>query len=210
MKKSGAIYVNKLGQRYVDENAALGVLTDKTVEQPDHIAYIVMDAKAWKEYVRKSLEDKLVPNEETLMTWTKIVNNGRPVMAVSDNLADAAKTMGVDPEGLAKTVAHWNDMVKAGKDTDFNRKITGGLGEGPYYIVEQKPRFATTMGSVLLSESLQVLDKNGKPIGNLYAAGEIANCVHGDDSAPAANVAWVATSAKLASDSAVKNAKKTK
>lgn len=29
-------------------------------------------------------------------------------------------------------------------------------------------------------------------------------------SAPAANVAWVATSAKLASDSAVKNAKKTK
>ena len=69
MKKSGAIYVNKLGQRYVDENAALGVLTDKTVAQPDHIAYIVMDAKAWKEYVRKSLEDKLVPNEETLMAY---------------------------------------------------------------------------------------------------------------------------------------------
>ena len=200
MKKSGAIYVNKKGERYVDENAALGVLTDKTVEQPDHIAYIVMDAKAWKEYVRKSLEDKLVPNEETLMTWTKIVNNGRPVMAVSDNLAEAAKTMGVDAEGLAKTVAHWNDMVKAGKDTDFNRKITGGLGEGPYYIVEQKPRFATTMGGVCTDDHLNLIQSNGKVIPNLYGAGELVGGVMGDDSPAGANVGWALTSGRVAAD----------
>jgi fumarate reductase flavoprotein subunit len=70
--------------------------------------------------------------------------------------------------------------------------------------VEQKPRFATTMGSVTLNDKMQVLDQSGKVIPNLYAAGEIGNSVHGDDSAPAANVSWVATSAKLASDAAVK------
>ena len=201
MKKSGAIYVNKLGQRYVDENAALGVLTDMTVEQPDHIAYIVMDAKAWKEYVAKSLEDKLVPNEETLMTWTKIVNNGRPVMAVSDNLADAAKTMGVDPEGLAKTVAHWNDMVKAGKDTDFNRKITGGLGEGPYYIVEQKVRYQTTLGGLKADADLRILDKSGKPIPGLFGAG----CVVGGANGAASFNAIV--SGVVSAESAVKSIK---
>ena len=63
------------------------------------------------------------------------------------------------------------------------------------------------MGSVELSPTMQVLDTAGKVIEGLYAAGEVANCVHGDDSAPAANVAWVATSAKLASDEAVKFAK---
>ena len=207
MKKSGAIYVNKLGQRYVDENAALGVLTDKTVEQPDHIAYIVMDAKAWKEYVRKSLEDKLVPNEETLMTWTKIVNNGRPVMAVSDNLAEAAKTMGVDPEGLAKTVAHWNDMVKAGKDTDFNRKITGGLGEGPYYIVEQKVRYQTTLGGLKADADLRILDKAGKPIPGLFGAGCVVGGANGADSLTAMMNSWAIVSGVVSAESAVKSIK---
>lgn len=207
MKKSGAIYVNKLGQRYVDENAALGVLTDKTVAQPDHIAYIVMDAKAWKEYVRKSLEDKLVPNEETLMTWTKIVNNGRPVMAVSDNLADAAETMGVDAEGLAKTVAHWNDMVKAGKDTDFNRKITGGLGEGPYYIVEQKVRYQTTLGGLKADADLRILDKSGKPIPGLFGAGCVVGGANGADSLTAMMNSWAIVSGVVSAESAVKSIK---
>ena len=207
MKKSGAIYVNKLGQRYVDENAALGVLTDMTVAQPDHIAYIVMDAKAWKEYVRKSLEDKLVPNEETLMTWTKIVNNGRPVMAVSDNLAEAAKTMGVDAEGLAKTVAHWNDMVKAGKDTDFNRKITGGLGEGPYYIVEQKVRYQTTLGGLKADADLRILDKAGKPIPGLYGAGCVVGGANGADSMTAMMNSWAIVSGVVSAESAVQSIK---
>ena len=205
MKKSGAIYVNKNGERYVDENAALGVLTDKTVEQPDHIAYIVMDAKAWKEYVAKSLEDKLVPNEETLMTWTKIVNNGRPVMAVSDNLADAAKTMGVDPEGLAKTVARWNDMVKAGEDKDFHRKITGGLGEGPYYIVEQKVRYQTTLGGLKADADLHILDKAGKPIPGLYGAGCVVGGANGADSLTAMMNSWAIVSGVVSAESAVKS-----
>lgn len=207
MKKSGAIYVNKLGQRYVDENAALGVLTDKTVAQPDHIAYIVMDAKAWKEYVRKSLEDKLVPNEETLMTWTKIVNNGRPVMAVSDNLADAAKTMGVDPEGLAKTVARWNDMVKAGEDKDFHRKITGGLGEGPYHIVEQKVRYQTTLGGLKADADLRILDKAGKPIPGLFGAGCVVGGANGADSLTAMMNSWAIVSGVVSAESAVKSIK---
>lgn len=207
MKKSGAIYVNKKGERYVDENAALGVLTDKTVEQPDHIAYIVMDAKAWKEYVAKSLEDKLVPNEETLMTWTKIVNNGRPVMAVSDNLAEAAKTMSVDAEGLAKTVARWNDMVKAGEDKDFHRKITGGLGEGPYYIVEQKVRYQTTLGGLKADADLRILDKAGKPIPGLYGAGCVVGGANGADSLTAMMNSWAIVSGVVSAESAVKSIK---
>ena len=54
---------------------------------------------------------------------------------------------------------------------------TGIKKEGPYYIVEQQPRFATTMGSVKVNEALEVLGKDGKPVPGLYAAGEIANAV---------------------------------
>lgn len=203
MKKSGAIYVNRDGKRYVNELASLGELTDTTVAQPGHIAYIVMDAKAWKEYVNKSLEDRLVPDEASLMKWTKIVNNGHPVMAVADDLKKAAEVMGVNPEGLDATVKSWNEMVANGKDTQFGRKIVGGLGEGPFYIVEQKVRYQTTLGGLRAGEGMRILDKNGKPIEGLYGAGCVVGGANGADSMTAMMNSWAIVSGVIAAETAV-------
>ena len=203
MKKSGAIYVNKLGRRFVDENAGLGVLTDKTVEQPGSIAYIVMDDAAWKQYVAKSLEDKLVPTAASLDAWTKIVNNGHPVMAVSKNLDEAAKAMGIDPKGLEATVKHWNGLVKAGKDADFGRRITGGLAEGgTWHIVEQKVRYQTTLGGLKANGAMQILDKKGSPIPGLYGAGCVVGGANGADSMTAMMNSWAIVSGVVAAQSA--------
>lgn len=202
MKKTGAIYVNRDGSRFVDENAELGVLTEKTIEQPGSIMYIVMDANAWKAYTAKSLEDKLVPSAESLMEWTKIVNNGRPVMATSANLDDAAKAMGIDPAGLEKTVKHWNEMVKAGKDADFGRKLSGGLGEGPWYIVEQKVRYQTTLGGLKADAKLHILDKAGRPIPGLYGAGCVVGGANGADSLTAMMNSWAIISGVVSAESA--------
>lgn len=207
MKASGAIYVNNRGERFVDENAGLGVLTEATVAQPDSIAYIVMDKAAWEKYVAKSLEDKLVPDAAALDAWTKIVNNGHPVMAVSDSLEEAARTMGIDPVGLTKTVTHWNEMVKAGKDADFSRKITGGLGEGPYRIVEQKVRYQTTLGGLKADAGLRILDTAGKAIPGLYGAGCVVGGANGADSMTAMMNSWAIVSGVVAAETAVADLK---
>lgn len=204
IKKSGAIYVNKDGKRFVNEREGLGVLTDATIAQPDHIAYIVMDQAAWKVYVDKSLEDKLVPNVQALDTWTKITNEGVPVMAVSDDLAAAAKQMGVNADNLVKTVQDWNKMAAAGKDEAFNRPVTGTLGAGPYHIVEQKVRYQTTLGGLKANENLSILDKNGKPIPALYGAGCVVGGANGADSMTAMMNSWAIVSGVVAADSAVK------
>lgn len=207
MKTSGAIYVNKAGQRFVNEREGLGVLTDATIAQPDHIAYIVMDAPAWKRYVAKSLEDKLVPNEATLDGWVNIRNEGVPVMAVGSDLAQLAKTMGIDPDGLVKTVAHWNDLVASGTDSDFKRPITGGLGEGPYHIVEQKVRYQTTLGGLKANGDLAILDRDGKAIPGLFGAGCVVGGANGADSMTAMMNSWAIVSGVIAADSAVKDIK---
>ena len=208
MKKSGAIYVNMDGNRVVDELAGLGTLTDVSLAQKKSMLYIVMDKAAWKEYVAKSLEDKLVPNEETLEGWAHIVNNGHPVMATSMNLAEAAQKMGIDAAQLAKTVTRWNKMVAAGKDADFGRKALKPLSEGPWYIVEQKVRFCTTLGGLKANTGLAILAKNGKPIGNLYGAGCVVGGANGADSMTAMMNSWAIISGAVAADSAVKNLKK--
>ena len=208
MKKSGAIYVNRDGKRFVDENVGLGVLTDKTIEQPGSIAYIVMDEAAWKQYVAKSLEDNLVPSAESLNEWTKIVNNGHPVMAVSKSLEDAAKQMGIDPKGLEATVKHWNDMVKAGSDKDFSRRLTGGLAEGgTWRIVEQKVRYQTTLGGLKADGAMRILKKDGSAIPGLYGAGCVVGGANGADSMTAMMNSWAIVSGVVAAESAASYAK---
>ena len=74
------------------------------------------------------------------------------------------------------------------------------IGAGPYYLIEQKPRFATTMGGLVVNANMQVLNQEGSAISGLYAAGETCGQVMGDDSPSGANNAWAITSGKLAAD----------
>ena len=208
MKKSGAIYVNLDGRRVVDELQGLGKLTDVSLAQKKSMLFIVMDKAAWKQYVAKSLEDKLVPNEETLEGWANIVNNGRPVMATSMDLKEAAQKMGINGDELAKTVTKWNNAVAAGRDAEFGRKVLMPLTEGPWYIVEQKVRFCTTLGGLKAGTDLAILAKNGKPIGNLYGAGCVVGGANGADSMTAMMNSWAVISGAVAADSAVKNLNK--
>ncbi len=208
MKKSGAIYVNLDGRRVVDELQGLGKLTDVSLAQKKSMLFIVMDKAAWKQYVAKSLEDKLVPNEETLEGWANIVNNGRPVMATSMDLKEAAQKMGINGDELAKTVTKWNNAVAAGRDAEFGRKVLMPLSEGPWYIVEQKVRFCTTLGGLKAGTDLAILAKNGKPIGNLYGAGCVVGGANGADSMTAMMNSWAVISGAVAADSAVKNLNK--
>lgn len=208
----GAIMVDKNGKRVVNEKGTGRSIVTAQSKAPGGQLYLVMDEATFKVY-RNGIKNNGVSPEE-VDKWLAQNGKGTPLFAHGATLEEAARNAGVNAAALKQTVAQFNDFVAKGKDEAFGRtkdNLKAAISDkGPYYIVEQKPRFATTMGSVQLSKSMQVLDKSGKVIPGLYAAGEVANCVHGDDSAPAANVAWVATSAKLASDAAVKAIKTSK
>ena len=175
-------------------------------KQKGGMLYLVMDQATWNGF--RDGVHTLGITDEDLEKW--LAENGRkaPIFAHGSTLAEAAAAAGIDGSTLETTVARYNELVKLGKDEDFGRPAAfmkaAISSEGPYYIVEQKPRFATTMGSVIVDENLQVLNQQGKPIPGLYAAGEIVNAVHGDDSSPGMNVAWGFTSGKVASESILK------
>jgi fumarate reductase flavoprotein subunit len=202
----GAIMVDKNGMRVVNEKGTGRSIVTAQSAAPGGQLYLVMDEPTFAKF-RVGIKNNGVSPEE-VDKWLAANGKGTPLFAHGATLAEAAKNAGINAENLAASVKRYNGFVAAGKDEDFGRKAENMKAaisdKGPYYIVEQKPRFATTMGSVTLNDKMQVLDQSGKVIPNLYAAGEIGNSVHGDDSAPAANVSWVATSAKLASDAAVK------
>lgn len=204
--RGSAIFVNTDGKRCVNENKSLGELTEATLAQKNHIMYLVMDQKAWEAYVKKAIDDHTVPDASTFEAWKSLRNNGRPVICTGE-LDVCAKEMGIDPAGLVQTVKDWNAAVKTGEDKAFGRTALVEIGEGPYHIVEQKARYQTTLGGLRANADMQILRKDGKPVGNLYGAGCVVGGANGADSMTTLMNTWAIVSGYVAGESAVKNAK---
>lgn len=155
----------------------------------------------------QSLEDKLVASEEELNGWLEVSNNGKPVLVVNDDIKEAAYAIVIDGDALAETIEHYNNMCETGKGTDFGKKDPVAIGKGPYHIVEQKPRFQTTLDGLKANEKLAILDADGKEIPNLYGAGCVVGGANGKDSMTAMMNSWAIVSGTVAGESAVQNIK---
>lgn len=196
-----AILVNKAGDRVVNEKASNHDILRALQEQEGETLYLVMDSEVFNEWKTKLQAAGLT--EETIDKYVE--NNGasEPVFTHGDTVAEAADAAGIDGEELQKTVDRYNGFVDAGEDADFGRGadyLKVKIGDGPYYIVEQKARYATTMGGLDVNDDLQVVDADGNPVEGLYAAGEVIGGQMGDDSPSGANNGWALTSGKYVAD----------
>lgn len=195
-----AILVNNKGERVVNEKASNHEILEKLQEQEGETLYLVMDETTFNEWKTKLTAAGLT--EETIDAY--VANNGseEPIFT-SGSIEEAAKAAGVDGDALAKSIETFNSYVEAGEDKDFGRAsdyLTAAFEDGNIYIVEQKARYATTMGGLDVNENLQVLSTDGKAVEGLYAAGEIIGGQMGDDSPSGANNGWALTSGKYVAD----------
>ena len=196
-----AILVNDKGERVINEKASNRTILEKELEEPTQTLYLLMDDETFS--VWKTKLGGAGISEEDIEEYLEANGKETPVFAHGETLEEAAEAAGIDPEKLAETVERYNGFVKAGKDEDFDRPteyLTMEIGDGPYTIVEQKPRFATTMGGLVVDTDLEVLNKDGDVIDGLYAAGEVVGGVMGDDSPSGANNGWAVTSGKLSAE----------
>ena len=198
----GAIYVNVEGERCMNENMDFVSIKKVTQKQTDMTVYLVMDQKGFDNWMAK-MEVSAGLTQEIVEPWLD-ATEGKPVFRRGATVEEAAEKAGINAEKLIETVAHFNDMVAAGKDDDFGRaEMSVGLDlDGQIYIVEQRLRMATSLGGLKTSTSFEVYDENEQVIDGLYACGEIIGGVHGDESMPSNCVAWAVTSGRLAAKAA--------
>ena len=196
-----AILVNKSGVRVVNEKASNHDILNALQEQEDEMLYLVMDETTFNEWKTKLKAAGLT--EETIDSY--VANNGasEPIFTTGSNAKEAAEAAGIDGDALTETIATFNTYVENGEDADFGRGVdylTAQFEDGPIYIVEQKARYATTMGGLDVDANLQVLNTSGETIDGLYAAGEVIGGQMGDDSPSGANNGWALTSGKYVAD----------
>ncbi len=165
------IFVNKDGNRFVDEGARRDVMTKALFEQKDNYMWVVLDKHS---YPTGSTKNNF--NE----TIDELVAAGRAFKA--DTLEDLAKQIGVDPANLVKSVETFNKAVDKQIADPFGRTLfTDKIDTAPFYAGARVPTVHHTMGGVEINTSAQVIDKSGKIIPGLYAAGETTGGIHGSN-----------------------------
>lgn len=190
--RPGAILVNRKGRRFVNEAANYNAV-GKALHAFDAGTHSYANLPYWL-----IIDQRYRDRYPTFNTPP-----GGPVpsyMMQGDTLEELAETAGIDPQGLAATVARFNAMVRQGRDDDFQRgensydnfymwgdmaydppwRTLGEIGEGPFFAVKMEAGALGTAGGPRTNENAQVVDWNGDAIPGLYAAGNAMAAVLGE------------------------------
>ncbi len=171
----GAIVVNRDGQRFVDETR----WPDREIavaNQPDKIAYILLDDRLVKRYSAWPHFISTAP--DIAYAYVRDYQRLRPDVTTT---GDTLGQLGLPGDALEQTVAE-----------------AGQLTDGPWVLLGPvKAYFTTTEGGVTINQQMQVLDEQGDVIPGLYAVGQngLGGMViwgHG------LHIAWAMTSGRLA------------
>jgi tricarballylate dehydrogenase len=168
------IMVNANGERFVDEGADFRNYTYAKygaviLSQPRQFAWQIFDRKV----------THLLRDEYRIRQVTRI--HAETIEEL------ASKLEGVNPEGFLKTIAAYNAAVR--QDVPFNPNVKDGRGtvglainksnwantidDGPFEAYAVTCGVTFTFGGLRVDTSAQVIDTEGQPIPNLFAAGEL-------------------------------------
>lgn len=182
------ILVNQEGKRFVEELDTRYAISMGIKAQKGSYTYELWDEDATQK--SKILENHY-PEYESLVE--------RKLMHKAESLEEAAKFFGIPEEALKETVATWNSYVDAGKDPDFNKRGTlVKIEKAPFYIMKAVPAVHHTMGGLSIDTESHVLNKDGKRIEGLFAAGEVTGGIHGKNRLGSAALADIIVFGRIA------------
>jgi tricarballylate dehydrogenase len=162
------IMVDRDGQRFYDEGEDVwpkryAIWGRLIAQQPGQIAYSIIDAKSINLFM-----PSIYPAVE------------------ADSIGELAAKLELDPGAVEKTVAAFNAAVKPGSfdHTVLDDCATSGLAipkshwarkidTPPYYGFPMRPGITFTYLGVRVNEESRILLADGRPSGNMFAAGEI-------------------------------------
>ncbi|MDY2656116.1 MAG: flavocytochrome c [Candidatus Limiplasma sp.] len=163
------IFINKEGNRFVNEGGRRDEMTQALFEQTDNYMWIVMDSDKYP-----TGDEKNNFNESV----NELIAAGRAVKG--ETLEELAAAMNVPAENLIAAVEDFNAHVASGEPDAFGRTLyETPIDNGPFYAAPRVPTVHHTMGGVRINQYAQVINENGAIIPGLYAAGEVTGGIHG-------------------------------
>ena len=162
VRGNGAILINKEGKRFVNELETRDKVSAAILKQTDKESYLLFDQAV----------------RESLSAIEKYIKEG--IVVEANTVEELASKIGVDAEGLKKTLEDYASYQVSKTDAEFGRaSMELPLTQAPYYAALSVPAIHHTMGGVKINTNTEVLKEDGTVIPGLYAAGEVTGGIHG-------------------------------
>lgn len=194
VRGEGAILVDQQGQRFVNELDTRKNVTAAINRLPEKAAYLIFDGGIRQHAKAIDFYD-----------YIGLVIHGQ-------NLSELADKIKVPAANLTATLTDWNQAVNQQADPQFAR-ATGmdrGIIQAPYFAIHIAPAVHYTMGGVKINYRTQVLDQEGQPIKGLFAGGEVAGGLHGNNRIGGNSIAETVVFGRQAGQQAFKYLQKAK
>ncbi|MDR1178231.1 MAG: flavocytochrome c [Spirochaetaceae bacterium] len=181
---SGVVYVDYKGERYVNEGERRDVNAKAAMDSGGFPAFCILDQKivdqggfTGQDTVNRGIENGRIFKANTLEELASQIaaHSYRSPSGVPGNV-------NIAPGTLTRTIETHNGYVRSRQDPAFNKVITTAMltiDAPPYYAIPQWPSVHHTMGGLITTNKLEVVDLFGNVIPNFFAAGEVTGGVHG-------------------------------
>ena len=194
----GCIVVNGNGERYVNEATAYVNFVHRMYELDEPGSRTIPSFLILDQRYRDRYPFVAVPPRRPLPRYFDRYN----IVTRADSLEELARKLELPAESLVKTVDHFNEMARAGKDEDFGKgesaydryygdpgntpnPCLAPLTKPPFYAFRLVPGDLGTKGGLVTDAEARVLRSDGTPIPGLYATGNVSASVMGNDYAGA-------------------------
>jgi 3-oxosteroid 1-dehydrogenase len=185
------IYVDAAGRRFCNESNSY-MEVGKAMYERDKTSravpcWLIFDDRYRKRYAHVRSHPGYFPKE--------MLESGK--LKRAPTLAALAEACGIDADGLAETIDHFNVHAREGRDPEYGRgesaynrslgdphrrlpnPAVGPIDEGPFYACEVLPGDIGTCGGLLTDEHARVIGTDDQPIEGLYATGNSTATVMG-------------------------------
>jgi hypothetical protein len=208
--KPGVMVVNRYGKRFCNEGADYDTTWRSffawenfaETRYPNIPGYVIADTTAWSKWGIAGEKETSAAGVELPAQMEKMRRAGKTAVSSASGwikqagtLRELAEKLGIDPDGLERTVLNFNIHARQGKDPEFHRgesyfdRFPSGdikkvqenpedpaaalapLETPPFYGVETWPGSCGTCGGPRVNKNAQVVNPFGEAIAGLYAAG---------------------------------------
>ena len=196
-----SVCVNRNGVRFVDEACGYdefgkAMVADQLKTGANTPCWLIFDATFREKFTAGGVMPRILMSDSKIPPdwWDHYIFR-------ADTLDALARKIHVPADALQRTVNNMNEYAKSGVDPEFGRggnvydqmfgdanvkpnPCLGPIGHAPYYAVAINLGDLGTKGGLKADARARVLDTNGRPIPNLYAAGNnsgspFGNCYPG-------------------------------
>ena len=186
------IFVNRAGERFIAEDSPSSKLSAAVLAQPGGIAFPILDANGYS--AMRTLSRAMF--DRALMRGDAFEANSIP---------ELASLLQIPAEALVATVEAYNEAVETGHDPVGRRAVVlmHRIARRPFYGAKVTMCVNCTLGGIAITPRAEVLDRHGRVITRLYAAGEVTGGVHGANYMGGNALSDVFTFGRIAGENAV-------